>query len=66
PAPPAPEPSKRRALDKALSAAKDRGWSVWIFQPSSGSGPGGEGHTITDPAIYPDGEYSVEVIARKP
>jgi SAM-dependent methyltransferase len=26
----------------------------------------GEGHTITDPAIYPDGEYSVEVIARKP
>jgi hypothetical protein len=40
--------AKRKALDQALSAAKDRGWSVWIFQPGAGSGPGGGGHTITD------------------
>ncbi len=48
--PPAPEadPAGRKSLEKALSAAKDRGWSVWVFQPSAGSGPGGPGHNITD------------------
>lgn len=25
-----------------------------------------EGHTVTDPVLYPDGEYSDEVVARKP
>ncbi len=48
--PPSPEPSpeKRAKLEHTLTAAKDRGWSVWIFQPSAGSGPGGEGHIFAD------------------
>ena len=48
PAPP-PMPEKRVHLERTLSDARRRGWSVWIFQPSVGSGPGGDRHTITDP-----------------
>jgi len=44
-----PDPASRKLLDKALTAARDRGWSVYVFQPSAGSGPGGSGHHITDP-----------------
>lgn len=43
PAPPA-APEQRRLLEQTLTAAKDRGWSVWIFQASAGAGPGGDGH----------------------
>ena len=49
PLPPQTKLEDRRAkLDRALSAAKDRGWSVWIFQPGSGSGPGGDGYYLAD------------------
>jgi hypothetical protein len=50
-APPAAraEPELRKGLEKALRAAKDRGWSVYIFQASAGAGPGGSGPTLTDP-----------------
>lgn len=47
PAPPA-APEQRRLLEQTLTAAKDRGWSVWIFQASAGAGPGGEGHIFAD------------------
>lgn len=48
--PPAPDPrpEQRKKLERALSAAKNRGWSVWIFQPGSGAGPGGGGHVFAD------------------
>jgi len=49
--PPAPEqqqPEKRAQLERALVAAKDRGWSVWIFTPAAGMGPGGPGHLLAD------------------
>lgn len=49
PAPPAdPSPERRARLERALGAAKERGWSVWIFQASAGAGPGGEGHVFAD------------------
>ncbi len=49
PPPARPEPELRTQLTKALTAAKDRGWSVYIFQASAGAGPGGDGPTLTDP-----------------
>ena len=48
PAAPATVPEKRRQLEQTLTAAKNRGWSVWIFQASAGAGPGGEGHIFAD------------------
>jgi hypothetical protein len=42
PAPPAPaarQPEQRVRLDRALQAAKDRGWQVWLFQPGIGGAP---------------------------
>lgn len=47
PAPPA-LPEKRHQLEQTLTAAKDRGWSVWIFQASAGAGPSGDGHIFAD------------------
>ena len=49
-APPAadPAPEKRALLERMLTAAKQRGWSVWIFGASYGSGPGGTGHILAD------------------
>ncbi len=43
-------PEKRALLDRALQAAKDRGWKVWIFQPGSGAPPvpGAHGSIIVD------------------
>ncbi|MCZ6631939.1 MAG: hypothetical protein O7G87_00910 [bacterium] len=48
--PPAPEafPEKRKRLEEMLAAAKTRGWSVWIFQPATGAGPGGSGPVLVD------------------
>jgi len=51
--PPAPRealPEKRALLDRALGAAKDRGWQVWIFQPGAGAppAPSGNGSLIVD------------------
>jgi hypothetical protein len=37
PAPADPRPEQRRQLERALRAAKDRGWSVWLFQPGHGA-----------------------------
>lgn len=50
PPPPPPEQltEKRAQVDKMLTAAKDRGWPVWIFRPYSGEGPRGSGHQLTD------------------
>lgn len=41
-------PEKRGRLEAALTAAKDRGWAVYIFGASHGQGPGG-GHLFADP-----------------
>ena len=49
PRPARPEPELRAGLTKALTAAKDRGWSVYIFQASAGASAGGDGPTLTDP-----------------
>lgn len=50
--PPAPSaeasPERRARLERALEGAKERGWSVWIFQASAGAGPGGDGHIFAD------------------
>lgn len=48
PKPARPEPELREGFNKALTNAKDRGWSVYIFQASAGAGPGGEGPLIVD------------------
>ncbi|MDA0745822.1 MAG: hypothetical protein O2954_04840 [bacterium] len=48
PSTPKADPEKRARLEKTLTAAKNRGWSVWIFQPSSGMGPGGNSHIFAD------------------
>lgn len=40
--------ARRRLLEQTLTAARDRGWTVWLFQPSSGAGPGGPGHHLAD------------------
>lgn len=66
--PPAPTetlPERRAQLDRMLTAAKDRGWSVYIFQAWAGAqmpapenrdtGEGGRttfGHMITDERIH--------------
>ena len=42
-------PDERARLERCLSAARERGWSVWLFQPSAGAGPGGPGHVMADP-----------------
>ncbi len=49
-APPAadPAPEKRALLERMLTAAKGRGWSVWIFGASYGAGSGGPGHILAD------------------
>jgi hypothetical protein len=47
-APGEPDGAKRDRLERALAAAKARGWSVWIFQASAGAGPGGSGHVFAD------------------
>ena len=46
PPPPPSErlPDKRALLERALGAAKDRGWQVWIFQPGIGAPPAPVGH----------------------
>jgi hypothetical protein len=48
--PPAAEarPELRARLEQALTAAKDRGWSVYIFLASAGAGPGGDGPLLVD------------------
>ncbi|MDP6354544.1 MAG: hypothetical protein QF473_05570, partial [Planctomycetota bacterium] len=49
--PPPPEeklPDRRKLLVQTLNDAKKRGLSVWIFQASSGAGPGGGGHVFAD------------------
>ncbi|MCZ6676354.1 MAG: hypothetical protein O7E52_03785 [Candidatus Poribacteria bacterium] len=43
-----PSPEKRARLEQMFTSAKQRGWSVWIFQASSGAGPGGSGHIFAD------------------
>lgn len=37
PPPPDRQPERRAGLERALRAAKDRGWQVWLFQPGIGS-----------------------------
>lgn len=49
PAPAEERPEKRRQLEAALTDARERGWSVWLFQASAGAGPGGSGHPLADP-----------------
>ncbi len=44
----APAPEKRALLERMLTDAKRRGWSVWIFGASYGGGPGGTGHIFAD------------------
>ena len=39
---------RRALLEKTFAAAKDLGWSVWIFQPQTGMGPGGDGNNLAD------------------
>ncbi len=49
--PPAPmekSTEKRALLERTLTAAKERGWSVWIFTPAAGMGAGGTGHIFAD------------------
>ncbi len=48
--PEAPEPmeDRRKLLEKTFQAAKDRGFSVWIFQAQTGAGPGGDEHHLYD------------------
>jgi hypothetical protein len=50
PVPPSPEvpADKRKRLEMMLQAAKNRGWSVWIFQASAGASLDGGGNLITD------------------
>ena len=49
PAPPSnPYPEKRAQLERLLTAVKDRGWALYIFQAHSGAGPGGAGPLLAD------------------
>src|SRR4051794_27457028 len=49
PPPPArPEPEKPERLDRALSEAKARGFTVFLMYTESGAGPGGSGHYLID------------------
>ncbi len=41
-------PEKRRRLEAALNAAKERGLEIYVFCPDAGQGPGGEGHHLAD------------------
>ena len=50
PAPAEKSAEKRQRLAQMLTAAKARGWSVWIFTPAAGVGPGGTGHILADSA----------------
>jgi hypothetical protein len=47
-APQEKSPEKRALLERTLTAAKERGWSVMIFTPAAGMGPGGGGHIFAD------------------
>jgi hypothetical protein len=49
--PPAPanrHEERRRQLERVFTAVKERGWSLYVFQASSGAGPGGDGHILAD------------------
>src|SRR5688572_12203993 len=48
PSPPADLPEKRRLLEKALSAAKERGFTVALMYTDAGHGPGGDGFHLHD------------------
>ncbi len=67
PAAPVVDLEKRRQLEQTLLAAKDRGWAVWVFQPSAGAGSGGDGHILADEqtqaAIY---ARTVDTLAHYP
>ena len=41
-------PERRRQLARALDDSKRRNWSVLLFSPNSGAGPGGTGHIFAD------------------
>jgi hypothetical protein len=41
-------PEKRALLERTLTVAKERGWSVWIFTPAAGMSRGGTGHVFAD------------------
>ena len=41
-------PEKRRLLQQALTAARDRGLEIYVFCPDAGQGQGGEGHNLAD------------------
>lgn len=43
-----PAPEKRALLERMLTAAKQRGWTIYIFGASYGAGPGGTGHIFAD------------------
>ncbi|MBI3974255.1 MAG: hypothetical protein HY332_23500 [Chloroflexi bacterium] len=45
---PAGVDAKRALLSRTLQAAKDRGWSVWLFCPHYGAGPGGGPMLVDD------------------
>ncbi len=51
PAMPVATSEQQRHLARMLQAAKDRKWSVWIFQPSAGAGPDANGHAIADEKV---------------
>ncbi|HEX5415541.1 MAG TPA: hypothetical protein VFZ25_07735 [Chloroflexota bacterium] len=50
PPPREPLPEKRALLERAIRAAQDRGWQVWIFQPGIGAppAPAGSGSLMVD------------------
>jgi hypothetical protein len=41
-------PERRKQLQKALTAAKERGLEVYVFCPDAGQGKGGDGHALAD------------------
>ncbi len=51
--PPAPTGGHhlRAQLDAMLTAAKDRGWEVWIMQGTVGAGPGRDVHWVDDHSL---------------
>ena len=48
PLPDNPYPEKRAQLERLLTAVKQRGWTVYIFQANWGAGPGGSGPILAD------------------
>ncbi len=49
PEPPAEKlPEKRAQLTRALTAARERGFEIYVFCPDAGQGPGGDGHALAD------------------